>query len=85
VTLAAGYSLSWLKHTFFAADSYDDVIKLAASSSIGANRLLYTPYLAGERTPNGDAFIRGSFICLSGSHTKADFSRAVIEGVTYSL
>ena len=69
----------------FAADSYDDVIKLAASSSIGANRLLYTPYLAGERTPHGDAFIRGSFIGLSGSHTKADFSRAVIEGVTYSL
>ncbi|ARJ13117.1 xylulokinase [Staphylococcus lugdunensis] len=85
VTLAAGYSLSWLKHTFFASDSYDDVIKLAASSSIGANRLLYTPYLAGERTPHGDAFIRGSFIGLSGSHTKADFSRAVIEGVTYSL
>ena len=63
----------------FAADSYDDVIKLAASSSIGANRLLYTPYLAGERTPHGDAFIRGSFIGLSGSHKRRIFLEQLLK------
>ena len=40
---------------------------------MGANGLLFTPYLAGERTPHGDAQIRGSFIGISGQHTKADY------------
>ena len=58
---------------------------MASQSTIGANGLLFAPYLAGERTPHGDASIRGSFIGISGQHTKADFVRAVIEGITYSL
>ena len=85
VTLAAGYSLNWLKQTFFENESFEEILNLAASSKIGANGLLFTPYLAGERTPHGDAQIRGSFIGISGQHTKADFARAVIEGITYSL
>ncbi|MCJ1655562.1 xylulokinase [Staphylococcus sp. NRL 16/872] len=85
VTLAAGYSLSWLKKTFFEDVSFDDIVKQASTSSVGANHLLFAPYLAGERTPHGDAFIRGSFIGISGSHTKVDFARAVLEGITYSL
>jgi len=85
VTLAAGYSLNWLKKTFFEDQSFDDIVKQASTSQIGANHLLFAPYLAGERTPHGDAFIRGSFIGISGSHTKADFARAVLEGITFSL
>ncbi|SUM02692.1 xylulose kinase [Staphylococcus devriesei] len=85
VTLAAGYSLNWLKKTFFEDQSFDDIVKQASTSQVGANHLLFAPYLAGERTPHGDAFIRGSFIGISGSHTKADFARAVLEGITFSL
>lgn len=85
VTLAAGYSLNWLKNTFFEEESFDQLIQWAGQSTIGANGLLFAPYLAGERTPYGDASIRGSFIGISGQHTKADFVRAVIEGITYSL
>ncbi|MCT2595940.1 xylulokinase [Staphylococcus warneri] len=85
VTLAAGYSFNWLKHTFFEEESFDQLIQLASQSTIGANGLLFAPYLAGERTPHGDATIRGSFIGISGQHTKADFVRAVIEGIMYSL
>lgn len=85
VTLAAGYSLNWLKQTFFENESFDDIVKHASTSTIGANHLLFAPYLAGERTPHGDAFIRGSFIGISGSHRSADFARAVLEGITFSL
>lgn len=85
VTLAAGYSLNWLKRTFFENDTFDEIVKQASTSSIGANRLLFAPYLAGERTPHGDAFIRGSFIGISGNHSKSDFARAVLEGITFSL
>lgn len=85
VTLAAGYSLNWLKRTFFDDDSFETIMRQAETSKIGSNGLLFAPYLAGERTPHGDAQIRGSFIGISGQHNKADFARAVIEGIAYSL
>ncbi|MCI2955328.1 xylulokinase [Staphylococcus caprae] len=85
VTLAAGYSLNWLKKTFFENDSFETILKNAETAKLGANGLLFAPYLAGERTPHGDSQIRGSFIGISGQHTKADFARAVVEGITYSL
>lgn len=56
----------------------------AARSPIGCNRLLYLPYLMGERTPHLDPDCRGAFIGLSAMHTKYDMLRAVMEGVTYS-
>lgn len=57
----------------------------AAKSPIGSNRLLYLPYLMGERTPHLDAAARGVFFGLSASHERKDLIRAVMEGVAYSL
>lgn len=85
VTLAAGYSFDWLKRTFLAETSFSEIVKRAYESPIGANGLLFTPYLVGERTPYADADVRASFIGIDSSHTKWDFARAVIEGITFSL
>ena len=85
VTLAAGDSLSWLKRTVFPNLDFAEIVDLAAQSQPGSNGLLFAPYLSGERTPHGDANIRGSFIGLSGMHTEADIARAVLEGITFSL
>lgn len=85
VTLAAGDSLAWFQKTLAPELSFDDILLLAQQSSIGANGLLFTPYLSGERTPHGDAYIRGSWIGLSSLHTRSDMARAVIEGISYSL
>ena len=52
---------------------------------IGANKLLYLPYLNGERTPHLDPDCRGAFVGLSTMHKKKDMIRAVMEGVSYSL
>ena len=57
----------------------------AANVPVGANRLLYLPYLMGERTPHLDPNARGVFFGLSAMHSKRDMLRAVMEGVTYSL
>jgi len=57
----------------------------AAKVPVGANKLLYLPYLMGERTPHLDANARGVFFGLSAIHTRADMLRAVMEGVTFSL
>ena len=52
---------------------------------VGANKLLYLPYLMGERTPHLDPDARGVFFGLSAIHTRKDMLRAVMEGVAYSL
>ncbi|MDT8862786.1 xylulokinase [Alkalihalobacillus sp. MEB130] len=85
VTLAAGYSLSWFKQTFAQDESFTDLLADVDTVPPGANGLLFTPYLVGERTPHVDAAIRASFIGIDSSHEKKDFTRAVLEGITFSL
>ena len=95
VTQGAGLSLKWFRDQFcdtekatarlMGVDEYYLMDKAALASPIGANKLLYLPYLMGERTPHLDPNARGVFFGLSGMHTKRDMLRAVMEGVTYSL
>ena len=85
VTLAAGYSLSWFKKTFAPEASFNDFVGSASTSTIGAHGLLFAPYIVGERTPYADAKIRGSFIGIDGKQTRADFVRAVLEGIVFSF
>lgn len=85
VTLAAGYSLSWLKKTFGSGEDFTDFVSSAGKSQVGANGLIFTPYIVGERTPYADADIRGSFVGIDGTDTRNDFVRAVLEGIIYSF
>lgn len=85
VTLAAGHSLTWFKEVFAANESFDDLLADVGSVPAGSNGLLFTPYLAGERTPHADATIRASFIGMDSAHQRKDFVRAVLEGITFSL
>jgi xylulokinase len=45
----------------------------------------FTPYLAGERTPHNDVHVRAGFSSLDSAHTRADMTRAVLEGVCYAM
>lgn len=85
VTLSAGDSLDWFRNQFAEDISFADIVKQADKVPVGAGGLLFTPYLAGERTPYADADIRGAFIGADTSHTKWHFARAVMEGITFSL
>lgn len=95
VVQSAGLSLKWFRDNFCQAekdtaalmevDPYYLMDKEAETVPIGANRLLYLPYLMGERTPHLDPDARGVFFGLSAIHTKKDMLRAVMEGVTYAL
>lgn len=64
--------------------TYDDLTALAATSPPGANRVIFTPWLAGERTPVSDSHLRGGFHNVSLTTTRADLVRAVLEGVAYN-
>ena len=94
VTQAAGLSLKWFRDNFCSdemvaakgldKDPYYLMDKQAERIPIGAERLLYLPYLMGERTPHLDPNCRGAFIGLSAMHTRQHMLRAVMEGVVYS-
>jgi len=95
VVQSAGLSKRWIRDTLcqveieqaeqMGVDSYDLVDQLAAASPPGANRLLFLPYLMGERTPHLDPDCRGAFFGLSAIHQRGDLIRAVMEGVSYAL
>lgn len=85
VTLSAGYSLGWLKRLLAADADFDTFLDDLPSTKAGANGLLFTPYLLGERTPYNDTTIRSSFIGLDATTTDNDLKRAVIEGITFSI
>ncbi|HJF32119.1 MAG TPA: xylulokinase [Sporosarcina psychrophila] len=85
VTLAAGHSLEWFKRVFAENEDFDELLDSVNRIPIGANGLIFTPYLVGERTPHADSSIRASFIGMDSAHTKKDFVRAILEGITFSL
>lgn len=95
VTQAAGLSLKWFKDNFCQdyveeavrqdVDVYDLINRDIANIPAGSDKLIYLPYLMGERTPHLDPDCRGVFFGLSAIHTKAHMLRAVMEGVSYSL
>ncbi len=57
---------------------------LAAAASPGSGGVIFTPWLAGERTPVADRNARGGFHNLSLATTRSDLVRAVLEGVAYN-
>lgn len=85
VTLAAGHSLNWFKSTFAAEEDFTSLVASAGKSTIGANGLLFTPYIVGERTPYADSAIRGSWIGIDSMHKRHDFVRSVVEGIVFSF
>lgn len=85
VTLSAGHSLSWFKNTFAKDESFDELVAVTKDIKPGSNGLIYTPYLVGERTPYADSQIRASFIGMDASHEMRHFTKAVMEGITFSL
>ena len=85
VTNSAGLSLRYLRDTFFPANSYEDLLELAATIPPASDGLLWAPYLFGERTPHLDPDARAAFVGITASTTPAHYARAVLEGVAFSL
>lgn len=85
VTLSAGGSLRWWRDVGGAGLDYDGMASLAAQAPPGSEGLVFLPYLTGERTPHMDPRARGAFVGLTLRHSQSHLTRAVMEGVTYSL
>lgn len=66
------------------ADFFDRLNQMAAPVAPGSGKLLFFPWLNGERTPVEDHHLRGGFLNLSLTSTRAHMVRAVFEGVAYN-
>lgn len=85
VTLAAAGSLQWFRDALAPSVPFETLVAEAAEVSAGSDGLLFTPYLSGERTPYPDAKARASFVGLTVRHRRAHMTRAVLEGVAFSM
>ncbi len=90
VTQAAGLSFRWLRdllrRTSGSSDlSYDDLTREAENIPAGSDGVLWAPYLMGERTPHLDPNARGTLTGLAASHGRGHVTRAILEGVAFSL
>ena len=64
-----------------AGDGHDDAERQATSVPVGANGVLFLPWLSGSIAPSSDGRMRGGFVNLGLATTRADMTRAVYEGV----
>jgi len=89
VTLSAGLGVNWLAESLLSDKATPQRITalMAAAElvSAGSDGLLFSPNLAGVRTPVVDASMRGSIIGLGINHDIAHMTRAMVEGVCITL
>lgn len=82
---AGGDAVRWARRAFHDnALSYAEVDEAASRSVPGANRLLFLPYLSGERFGQ-HRNSRAQFFGLTAGHQSSDLHRAVLEGVAFSV
>lgn len=85
VTLAAAGSLQWYRDRLGPGVPFDALMQEAAAVPPGSEGLLFLPYLAGERSPHLDPDLRGAWLGLSLAHARGHLTRALLEGVAFSL
>ena len=74
-------NLRWL-HDLFADDSYDEIIARGLACPPG--KLVFLPYLQGERAPFNDPLARGAFVGMAADTGRPQMYRAVLEGMVYA-
>jgi len=91
----AGGAYNWMKNTICQMECYDAKLNgtspyeymnaQIAESPVGANGIIFLPYMLGERAPRWDVDAKGAFIGLKPENTRGDILRSVLEGVTMNL
>ena len=66
------------------SNAYQLLDRMAERTPAGSGKLIFMPWLYGERTPVDDHLVRGGFNNLSLNSTRAEMVRSVFEGVAYN-
>lgn len=85
-TSTTGKALEWWNEAMLGRSPDDwTILEEAETVPPGSDRLIFLPYLAGERAPIWDPLARGAFFGLSLRHGRAHLTRAILEAVAYTL
>ena len=76
--------LAWAAQLVGASD-IGALLEAVTARYKGPSRLLFLPYLSGERTPHNNTALRGALLGLDSTTDKLDVAQAVLEGVAFSL
>ncbi len=81
-----GGLVEWLKTTFYPSSPHDyDMIQADAQSVAPRDsRILFLPYLLGERAPIWNPDAKGVFFGVERMHSRKHFARATLEAVAFS-
>ncbi|SDN86870.1 gluconokinase [Alkalicoccus daliensis] len=79
-----GIALQWLQKAMKEKD-LETLLQEAADVPVDVHNPIFLPYLQGERAPIWDPGAKGSFVQLSIEHEQKHFTRAVLEGVIFSV
>lgn len=82
-TKSCAASYRWFRDTF--GGDYKELDAAASEVPIGCDGIVFHPYLNGELTPYANPNLCADFVGVRASHTKAHFTRAVLEGVAMSM
>lgn len=86
VISTTGKSVSWFRGLFQENESdYEGFFERICQVPAGAGRLLFLPYLSGERAPLWDPDARGVFVGLGLNHGRNEMARAVVEAGAFAL
>jgi xylulokinase len=84
VMLSAASSLSWIA-SVTGAESEGTLVAEVEAHAAAPGRVVFLPYLSGERTPHNDPQAQGVFFGLTHDTTRAHLARAVLEGVAFAF
>ena len=65
-------------------NAYQLLDQMVERTPAGSDKVIFTPWLYGERTPVDNHLVRGGFFNMSLGATRASMVRAVFEGVAYN-
>lgn len=80
-----GVALEWLKDLLNYQGDTSGFIAEAENVPIGAEGMLFLPYVNGERAPLWNQDAKGTFYGMTITHQKGHFVRSVLEGISYNL
>jgi len=84
VLLSAASCLTWVARATGAANE-GALLQEIEKADAPSERLLFLPYLSGERTPHNDPHASGVFFGLDHETDRAALGRAVLEGVAFAF
>ena len=83
VTLACAASNKWWVEDILKTTNYNEVLSNIENTNI--DKLLFLPYMIGERSPINDPESKGAFYGLTLMHDQKAVTKSIIEGICFAL